>query len=165
MDKSNRIMQSSVAYQLQEQAGAYAQERLSISYDIDSDKTTAFTYGDWAVLGTHKGADDISSGSAVGNLIGVVKYESSGIIDETGYLGGSSGFYTNVPILKQGLVYVPASGTVDLDSTLYLMVDATKAGYGTVRNGSATGAIDISSIASVIKKSANSLVLIDLNIK
>ena len=158
---NNKIMQGSVAYILQEQAGAVSQERLSEAYDIDAQTTTGITYGEFLERGPNLGANKIAASSSVGILIGVCPYQSSGIVDDSGY---DDGFYTNVPVLKQGVLYVGATGTVDLDSTLYLIVDPTKVGYGKVKNGSATGAIDISSIAKPLKKSANGLVLIDLNI-
>jgi hypothetical protein len=158
---TNKIMQGSVAFILQEQAGAVSQERLSEAYDIDSDQTTGLTYGQWVERGTHKGANAVDASTNLGMVLGVVPYQSSGIIDDSGY---DDGFYTNVPVLKQGVLYVGATGTIDLDSTLYLIVDPNVTGYGKVKNGSVSGAIDISSIAKPIKKSANNLVLIDINI-
>ena len=164
-DKLNRIMQTNVDYQIQEQKGSVALDLTSISYDIDTTdntlNTTVFTYGQFVALGTNKGTAPTASSTAVGNLLGVIKYQNSGVIDDGGFKYGT---YTNVPVLKKGAVWVAASGAMDLDSTVYLIVDPTKTGYGYVKNGSATGAIDISTIAKVLKKAANNLVLIDLNI-
>jgi hypothetical protein len=161
MDNTNRILQGSVDYVLQEQSGAVAQERLVMSFDIDADTTTAIKYGEFVEMGTNKGASKLDASTAVAGLLGVVPYTSSGIINDQGY---NDGFYSNVPVLKKGVIYVSASGTIDLDSTLYLQVDPTKLDYGLVRNGATTGAINISTVAKAVKKQANGLVLIDLNI-
>jgi len=160
------ILQDQVPYQTQNQLGAVPQDRLSISYDGDSSNAdqTVFTYGDWVSLGPNKGAKKTASTTTVGLLLGVVKYQNSGVIDVSGFTQ-VKGFYSNIPVLKQGVMWVGSYGTVDLDSTLYLYVDATSAHYGKVRNGSDSGAIDISSIAHILKlNNSDNLVCIDVQI-
>jgi hypothetical protein len=161
------ILQSGTPLLSQNQVGAIAQDRLSLSYDGDkslSDKYV-FSYGQWVQLGVNKGAAALAATTTVGKVLGIVKYENSGVIDVGGYQQ-ATGFYTNIPVLKQGVIWIGSTGTVDLDSTLYLYVDPSDTtNYGKVRNGSASGAIDISTIAKVAKvNNSDNLVLINVQI-
>lgn len=160
---NNRIMQSSVGYQIQEQAGAVGQDRLSLSWDIDSDvaDNTEFGYGAPVFLGSNSGVVPAAASSTVTILQGFVKYENSGVIDYAGYRKDP---YTNLPVLRQGVMYLPASGTVTLSSTPYLQVDATKTGYGKLMATNATGCIDVSTVVKVLKPAANNVVLCDIQI-
>jgi hypothetical protein len=156
---NNALLQTSVDYIVQEQAGVVAQERLTLNYDIDSGQTTALKYGDWVVVGAgSKGAKLAASTNDVEDILGIIPYLNSGIIDQQGY---DDAFYTNVPVLKQGLVYAKCSGNIDIDSSVHLLAT------GIVTGASATGSIDISTIAKIVKKPAattTGLVLLDINI-
>jgi len=156
---NNSLLQTSVEFIAQEQAGVVAQERLTLSYDIDSNQTTALKYGDWVgVGGGNKGAALAASTMTVGNILGIIPYLNSGIIDQQGY---DDDFYTNVPVLKQGLVYAKCSGNINIDSAVHLLAT------GVVTGASAAGSIDISTIAKIVKKPAattTGLVLLDINI-
>lgn len=165
---NNKILQSSVDYIALTQAGAVSQDRNSKSYDIDSamPNPTTFTYGEFVKLGNNKGAAKIESASTtVGTILGVVKYEDSGVIDAAGY-ETEGGLYTNIPVLKQGVILVNSTGTINLGDTLYLYIDASDtANYGKIKAGSGSGAIDISTIAKPYAKSSSAnLTLIDVNI-
>lgn len=164
--RTNKLLQTSVEYQLQEMLGAVAQDRNSRSYDIDSAvvSTVTFGYGNAVVLGANKGAVAVASGDTVGEILGFIKYQNAGIIDNSGY---PVSLYTNLPVLKQGVIYLASSGTIDLDATLGLCIDSTKAAYQKVvdiTGGTPAGCIDISSIAKVYQKAANSVVAVDVQI-
>jgi hypothetical protein len=166
MDYTATILQDQTPYITQKQLGAVAQDRLSIPYDGDSSNTdkTVFTYGEFVALGPNKGVQKLAATTTVGKLLGTVKYQNSGVIDVSGYQM-LKGFYSNVPVLKQGVQWIGSYGTVDIDSTLYLYVDPTNAHYGKVRNGADSGAIDISSISKVIKlANSDNLVCVDIQI-
>lgn len=156
---NNSLLQTSVDFIVQEQAGVVAQERLTLSYDVDSEQTTALKYGDWVGIGAgSKGAKLAASTMTASSILGVIPYLNSGIIDQQGY---DDAFYKSVPVLKQGLVYAKCSGDIDIDSPVHLLAT------GVVTGASATGSINISSIAKIVKKPAattTGLVLLDINI-
>lgn len=160
-------MQSETPVIAQDMKGAVAQDRLSLAYDGDTVLADAyvFGYGQWVELGPNKGANPLAATTTVGKVLGVVKYQNSGVMDAQGYEQRNR-LYTNIPVLKQGLIWVQSTGTVSLGDTLYLYVDPSDTtNYGKVKNGSGSGAIDISSVAKVAKVSNSSnLVLIDINI-
>jgi hypothetical protein len=163
---NNSILQRETPLLSQNQKGAVAQDRLSISYDGDTSMADSyvFGFGDWVALGANYQAAKLSATGTLGYLLGIVKYENSGVIDVSGYQQ-RNGFYTNIPVLKQGVIWVSSYGTVNLGSTLYLYNDSTVANYGKVRNGNDTGCIDISTIAKVIKvNNSDNLVCIDVQI-
>lgn len=158
---NNSVLQSSVAFIAQEQKGVVAQERLTVSYDIDgTDQTTALKYGDFVGFGQTGGVKYAASTVAASSLVGIVPYLNSGIIDQQGY---DDAFYTNVPVLKQGLVWVACSGAIDIDTVLSYQGN----GGLVVPAATTTGHVSLSGLAKVVKKPAattTSLCLIDLNI-
>ena len=163
---SNKLLQGSVGYLIQEQVGAVAKDDLSISYDIDSgvSAATVFTYGEPVILGSNKGAAETTSGSGLSDLIGFVKMDNAGIIDGAGI---PNTLYSTLPVLKRGAMYLAASGTMDLNAKVGLCVDPAKPAWKTVvdiTSGTPTGCIDISTIAKVLKKAANSVVLVDVRV-
>jgi hypothetical protein len=163
-----RILQSEAPVIAQNQKGAVAQDLRSIAYDGDTALADSyvFPYSQWVVLGPNKGAIPIAASTpSASALLGVLKYENSGVMDVQGY-EQRSGFYTNIPVMKQGMIWVESYGTVDLDSTLYLYTDPDDTTtYNKVRNGSDGTSIDISSVAKVVKvNNSSNLVCIAINI-
>ena len=160
---NNKILQTTVDYQIQEQKGAVAVDLLSATFDVDDAEPVPanFTYGEPLFLGPNMGVIHAPATATLANLLGFIKYQNSGVIDAGGY---SDSLYQDMPCLKQGTIYIPCTGTMDLDSVVYLIVDPTVTGYQKVVNGSVAGSINISSLAKVLKKSANDVVLLDLNI-
>jgi hypothetical protein len=152
----------------QNQKGAVALANLIQSFDGDTalSDEQVLGYGQWLSLGPNKGAIPIAATTpAASSLIGVLPYINSGVIDVQGYQQ-RDGFYTNVPVMKDGIVWVESYGTVDLDSTLYLYTDPDDTDtYNRVRNGSDGTSIDISSIAKVVEvNNSDNLVCIHVRI-
>lgn len=163
---TNSILQSSVGYLIQEQAGAVARDDLSRSYDIDSDvgSTVVFGYGTPVVLGSNKGVQPAASTNVLADIKGFVKMQNAGIIDGSGY---PNSIYSNLPILKRGAIYLPSSGSIDLDAKLGLCVDEAKAAWNKIvdiTGGTPAGCIDVSTIMNPLQKAANSVCLVDLRI-
>lgn len=166
ISRTNKLLQTSVEYQLQEMAGAVAQDRNSRSYDVDADNAASVTFGyaNAVVLGASKNAIPVTTGKTAADILGFVKYQNAGIIDNSGY---PCTLYTNIPVLKQGVIYLASSGVIDLGATLGLCIDSTKAAYQKVvdiTGGTPAGCIDISTIAKVYQKAANSVVAVDVQI-
>lgn len=162
------VLQTGTPFIAQNLKGAVAQNIRQIAYDGDVALADEYVFGyaQWVALGPNKGMIPVAATTpAASSIFGVVPNENTGVMDVQGYQQ-RNGFYTNIPVLKKGMIWVESTGTVDLDSTLYLYIDATDTtNYNKVRNGSASGAIDISSIASVAKVSNSSnLVLINIDI-
>jgi hypothetical protein len=159
-----RILQSEAPLISQNQKGAVAKDLVSLAYDGDvalADEYV-FSYSQWLSLGPNKGAIPVAATTpAASAILGVVKYENSGVMDVQGYQQ-REGLYTNIPALKDGMIWVESTGDLDLDSSLWLYVDPDDTtNYNKVRNGTDSGAIDISSIAKVEKVSnSDNLVLI-----
>lgn len=162
------ILQSETPLIAQNLKGAVAQTIRQLAYDGDTALADEYVFGysQWVSLGPNKGAIPIAATTpAASAILGIVPNENTGVMDVQGYQQ-RNGLYTNIPVLKKGMIWVESTGTVDLDATLYLYTDPTDTtNYNKVRNGADSGAIDISSIASVAKVSNSSnLVLINLDI-
>jgi hypothetical protein len=162
---NNKLLQTSIDYISQDQNGSLVQDRESLSWDIDSAvaSTVVFKAGYFVELGANKGAQAVAASTPASGLLGVVKYQISGVIDAAGY---PASLYTNIPVLKNGIILVPAATTVDVDAVPFLVVDpAQTATYGKILNGSGTGAIDISAFSKVVKKTnSNGYCELDINI-
>jgi hypothetical protein len=162
-----RILQSEAPLIAQNQKGAVAQDRYTTAYDGDPAlaDSKVFSYSDWVELTLNGAAGPCAATTPASSLLGVVPFSNDGIIDVTGFQQ-RNGFYTNLPVLKQGVIWVRSTGTINLGATLYLYVDPSDTtNYGKVRNGTAGGAVNISTLTQVIKVSnSDNLVLIDVNI-
>lgn len=163
---SNKLLQASVGYLIQEQAGAVVKSDLTISYDIDSavSSSAVFGYGYAAIIGDNKGARPATSGDTVATLLGFVGFENAGIIDNSGL---PNSLYSNVPVLKRGEIYLASSGSLDIGATVGLCIDSTKAAYNKIvdiTGGTPTGCTDISTVCSVLKKAANNVCLVQVRV-
>lgn len=146
---NNKILQTSVAYDLQDTVGAIAQNKQTRTYDIDLSygSTGTFAYGQWVEVSLAKQAAKVAATTPVSSVAGCIGFENAGVIDDAGY---SSRIYSTVPVLRQGIIYVASTGTITLGSKLGLMTDPSKTGYNCVVDITAStpsGAIDISTIA------------------
>lgn len=150
------ILQTEAPLISQNQKGAVAKDLISLAYDGDTALADdyVFGYSQWLTLGPNNGAIPVAATTpAASSILGIVKYENSGVMDVQGY-EQRDGLYTNIPALKDGIIWVESVGTLELSSTLWLYTDPTDTtNYNKVRNGTAAGCIDISSIAKVEKVS------------
>ena len=162
---NNKLLQTTIDYQTQDQNGSLVQDIQSISYDIDDNvaSTVVFKAGQFVALGSGKGAIPTASNTAASAILGVVKYQISGTIDSQGY---PASMYTNLPILKKGVILVPAASNVDVDAVVNLVIDpAQTTTIGKIYNGSTAGSLDISAFARVVKKvNSDGYCELDINI-
>lgn len=172
LDLSNKLLQTDVDFIKQEMVGVVGQIRLSRSRDIDPDvaDNTVFSYGEPAIQASdNDGCVKGDSGTLLADVKGFIFYENSGVINagtvDGAQVGGyATPMYRNLPTLKQGLIYLSASGDLVEGDTLYLVVDNAQTGYGKVAASNVTGSIDISSIAKIHADAKNGVVLVDVNI-
>lgn len=167
MDLTNRIMQSDIDYAIQEQPGAVAKVIKQLVHDIDSALANgvSFLFGRPVFLGVNNGMVPAAATSTLALLKGFLPYDNSGVIDQQGY---SKPFYTTVPVLENGVVYLPCTGVMDKQMKVGVVIDpALTASYGKVVDitaGTPSGVLDISTVVTVEKKSNASVVLCNVKI-
>ena len=107
----------------------------------------------------------ISGTSAVTDLAGVVAYRNNGVMEEAGLQKG--GLYPLVPVLVFGRIFCPVTtGEVMVKGDTVSLNLASGADFNTVRKlpGSpAASDLDISTIATVAKPSADGIVELTIN--
>jgi len=170
----NKFLQGDVEFIIGDALGTYASNvpHRILSHDIaDAVATdTAFVPAEFVVYdGTDQGVNKLTAATVLADLMGVVPYQVSGIIDDSGY---RKPMYTNLPIAEMALIKVgvaPASAVITYDTVIALYVDpAAPTTYGKVVNadgGVPGGAINISTLARAKQPSADGVVLISLDIK
>ena len=166
LDLTNRAMQSDIDYQIQEMPGVVGKVIKQLVHDIDSAvaNDVAFKFGYPIFLGVNNGMVPGAATSTLALLKGFLPYDNSGVIDQRGY---TKPFYTTVPVLENGLIYLRPVTTMDQNAKVGLYIDPAGANYGKVYDCTSSvvgGSIDISSVVSVEKKGNTSVVLCNVKI-